>query len=82
MTSSQLLSSAPVQFVVLNFSPFLYQFALGFGDAFAVHVITFCVPSFIVVSPLKEYMLGGVGSIKKVRLQLLKTSSYNKIMNV
>ena len=65
MTFSQLLSLALVQSVAFNFLPFLYQFALGLGDAFAMHLITFCVPSFIVLSPLKGVMVGGVISAKK-----------------
>ena len=70
MTFLQLLSFVLVHFVVFNFLPFLYQFALGLGDALATHLITFCVPSFIVVSPLKGPMVGGVISVKKARLYL------------
>ena len=70
MTFLQLLSFALVQFVLFNFLPFLYQFALGFGDAFATHLITFCVPSFMVVSPLKGLMVGGVMATKKEGLCL------------
>ena len=70
MTFLQLLSFALVQFVLFNFLPFLYQSALGLGDAFATHLITFCVPSFIVVSPLKESIVGGVIAIKKEGLCL------------
>ena len=70
MTFSQLLSFALVQFVLFNFLPFLYQFMLGLGDAFAMHLIIFCVPSFIVVSPLKGLMVGGVRAITKERLRL------------
>lgn len=65
MTLSQLLSPIMVQFVTFNFLPFLYQFTLGLGDAFAMHLITFSVPSFIVLSPLKASMVGGDIAIKK-----------------
>ena len=70
MTFLQLLSFALVQFVLCNFLPFLYQFALGLGDAFATHLITFCVLSFTLRSPLKGSMVGGVIAIKKARLCL------------
>lgn len=68
MTLSQLLSSILEQFVTFNFLPFLYQFTVGLGDAFATHLITFSVPSFIVFSPLKDSMVGGFIAIKKARL--------------
>ena len=68
MTFSQLLSFVLVQFVAFNFLPFLYQFALGLGDAIAMHFITFCVPSFIVVFPLKGVMVGGAISVKKAKV--------------
>ena len=56
--------------MLFNLLPFLYQFALGFGDALAMHFITFCVPSFIMASPLNGLMVVGVISVKKARLYL------------